>query len=100
MKVHTAYTEFDLGGGITGQQSAGMRLAGVPDAPANAPTRGSSSGSSTIHVDYGVVTQNNGAVITSYIVEIDDGLIGNFVELQGRSVPSTSLTASKITGVV
>jgi hypothetical protein len=98
--VHTAYTEFDLGAGVPGLPSAALTLAGVPAAPGAAPTRGGSSGSATVHVDYTAVTQTNGAAITSYIVEIDDGLAGNFTELQGMSVPSLSLTASKITGVV
>ena len=100
VKVHTAYTEFDLGGGVAGQASAALTLAGVPAAPAAAPTRGTSSGSATVHVDFAAVTQTNGAAITSYIVEIDDGLAGSFVELQGLSAPSLSLTATKSTGVV
>jgi len=100
VKAHTAFTDFDLSDGVPGLSSAALTLAGVPAAPAAAPSRGTSSGSSLVHVDFAAVTQTNGANITSYIVEIDDGLAGNFSELQGLTIPSLNLSASKTTGVV
>jgi hypothetical protein len=42
----------------------------------------------------------HGSIITSYEIQIDDGIGGDFEELQGVSYPSLSLTGIKDTGVV
>lgn len=69
-------------------------LAGVPDAPTNAPTSGSGTSATQVVVEVQAVTDTNGAAITSYHIVIDDGEGGDFVELQGYTSESTSLTAT------
>lgn len=88
-----------LGDGVAGEVSVSMLLAGVPGAPSTAPTRGASSGSTVIDVDYVAVTVTSGSAIESYQVDIDDGLGGSFVALQGDTVASLALSAQKTTGV-
>jgi len=85
--------------GVQSSTSDAFLLAGLPDAPASAPTRGASTSASAIQVSITAVAGTNGSPITSYYIEIDDGLFGSFVELQGYSSETTSLTATKSTGV-
>ena len=95
VKVTTAYTLQVLSDGVLGPATAnpGFLYAGVPSAPTSSPTRGSSSGSSVVNVDIATVSGTNGAAITSYEVQIDDGIGGSFVELQGGQAASLSLSA-------
>jgi hypothetical protein len=102
VKVTTAYTLQVLGDGVLGPATAspGFLFAGVSSAPSSSPTRGSSSGAAVVHVNILAVAGTNGAAITSYEVQIDDGLGGAFTELQGGQAASLSLSAQKTTGVV
>lgn len=100
VKVKTDYTEHVVGASVPSQKSASFLLAGVPGTPSSAPTRNANSGSSVIQVDYLTVSSANGSPITSYVVEIDDGLAGNFTKLQGDALANLTLTAAKTTGVV
>ena len=93
LKVVTEHTNTVLGDGVAGDVSVAMLLAGVPGAPATAPTRGASSGSTIVDVDIVAVTVTSGSAIESYQVDIDDGLGGAFVALQGDTVASLSLSA-------
>jgi hypothetical protein len=99
VKVKTDFTELELGASVSSDNSAAFVLAGVPDAPAAAPVRGTYSGSTQVYVEFDAVAGTNGSPITSYFVEIDDGNGGDFTELQGYSLSSLDRTATKSTGV-
>mmetsp|Transcript_29133 Transcript_29133/g.28186 ORF Transcript_29133/g.28186 Transcript_29133/m.28186 type:complete len:201 (+) Transcript_29133:1094-1696(+) len=88
-----------MGSGIDSDESDPMLVAGVPDQPLSGPTRGASTSSTLIEVDIAAVAGDNGSPITSYDIQIDDGMGGAFVELQGLTIPSLLLTATKSSGV-
>lgn len=88
-----------LGGGVPGLPSLPILLAGVPGAPPNPPLRGVLSGASVLHIEVDAVASSNGAAISSYEIQLDDGLGGAFVSLQGGVAPSMSLQAVKGQGV-
>ena len=90
-KVYTKHAT----SGVESDLSASFILAGVPGKPSAAPTRGTGSGEYAIEAVYTEVEATNGSPITSYHVEIDDGNGNAFTELQGLSVPDTSLLALK-----
>ena len=98
--MHNDFTDNVLGSGKAGLKSASLLLAGVPGTPSALPTRGVDSSSSVIDVVIQSVAETNGAAILSYNIEIDDGRGGDFVELQGESVHTLSLSGKKSTGVV
>lgn len=97
VRVHTQYTSLLGTQGIGSLVSPPMLLAGVPEAPSAAPRRGEGSGAFVVEVEYDSVG-GNGAAVTSYFVEIDDG--AGFVALQGLASPSLSLIARKSSGIV
>ncbi len=45
------------------------------------------------------VLTTNGSPITSYHIQIDDGMGGSFTTIQGLTSDSLALTASKTTGI-
>jgi hypothetical protein len=94
----SVYTNFSPNG-VTSEESEDMTLAGVPDTPLVAPTRGSSTDDTQIAVDITTVSGINGAAITSYHIVIDDGAGGSFVELQGESSETTATSATYSTSI-
>lgn len=78
VSVVTDYTTIS---GIDGPESELLLLAGVPAKPTNAPTRNGLTSNTQLVVDIETVTQNNGAPIRSYNIEIDNGRGGPFTEL-------------------
>jgi hypothetical protein len=100
LKVFTEHTLNELNDGVPGEASQAVLYAGVPGAPPTAPSRGGQSDAARVHVEVAAVTTANGATVTSYEIQIDDGLGGAFAELQGGTVPSLTLSALKTTGVV
>ena len=84
VRVYTDYAS----SGVVSPISDSLILAGLPEAPSLAPTRNGDTSETVIQVDIIAIA----ADITSYHVEIDDGLGGTFVELQGTSAPSMNLT--------
>jgi hypothetical protein len=86
--------------GVSSSVSNSFILADLPDKPSQAPTRNSNTNENIVAVDIIQVPGNNGSPIVSYNIEIDDGFGGSFVELQGYTLNSLSMTAYKITGVV
>lgn len=85
--------------GIDGPISDEFLLAGVPAKPANAPSRNAATSNTQLVVDIEAVATSNGSPIRSYHVEIDNGLGGDFTELQGFTVNSMALSATKSLGV-
>lgn len=85
---------------VLSEVSTSIILASAPDQPSNAPVRNALTSETQITVDFEAVAQDNGAEITSYNVEIDDGQGGDFVELQGYTFASMDLTATLGTGIV
>ena len=76
--------------------SDSLILAGPPNKPAGVPTRDNlASGEFIIAVDFEAVTIINGAPITSYHVEIDDGEGGDFTEVKGGLANDLSLLAKR-----
>lgn len=67
--------------GVDSLASDPILLAGVPDKPSAAPSRGSLTSDTMIHTLITAVSGTNGAPVLSYDIEIDDGLGGAFVEL-------------------
>ena len=100
LKVYTDFSLLETGDGVWGAPSRPILYAGVPGAPANAPRRGALSGATALAADVDAVLESNGSPVQSYEVQIDDGLGGAFIELQGGLAASLSLSASKATGVV
>ena len=100
LKVFTDYTVLVLGDGVPGEASLPILFAGVPGAPPSPPRRGALSGATVLHVEVDAVAATNGAAISSYELQVDDGLGGSFAELQGGLAPSLSLQALKTSGVV
>lgn len=63
-----------------------------PQAPENGPTRAALTTETQIEVGWEFLTsyeQTGGATITSYEVQMDDGLGGTFVEVVGFTAPYT-----------
>jgi len=58
-----------------------MILADRPDKPSVAPIRNSETNEFTASVNIVIVPGNHGSTITSYNIEVDDGLGGPFREL-------------------
>lgn len=86
--------------GISSEVSDLIILAGVPDKPADVPTRrDSEAGEFVIAVDLSPVTGINGAALTSYHVEIDDGMGGAYSSIKGDLADDLSLIAIKDTGI-
>lgn len=77
VKVFTAFAT----DGVSSENSASIILADLPDKPSSAPLRNSATSETTVAVNISTVLGSNGSPIFSYIVEIDDGLGGDFVEL-------------------
>jgi len=91
LRVFTEYTLLVDGDGVRGEASVPILYAGVPGAPANPPRRGILSSATVLHAEVEAVTTTNGAAITSYELQVDDGLGGPFEELKGATAPSLSL---------
>ena len=86
--------------GVSSEVSDLIILAGVPDMPTSVPTRrDSEAGEFAIAVDLAEVTGVNGAVLTSYHVEIDDGVGGAYSSIKGSLADDLSLIAVKDTGI-
>ena len=79
--------------------SASMILADKPDKPSMAPTRNSLTSNTTLAANILAVPGDHGSSITSYNIEVDDGLGGPFIELQGQTFASLALTGTLTTGV-
>jgi hypothetical protein len=75
-----AYSDFAVDG-VASQTSASMILADRPDKPSSAPTRNIATDEFTVAVNIVVVPGDHGSTITSYNVEIDDGIGGDFSEI-------------------
>ena len=76
---------FNQGGfSTTSSNSTRVELAGVPQAPASAPTRDHAvTSGSVIRVTYSAPPSDGGAPLTSYEVQMDDGLGGGFSTVAG-----------------
>jgi len=92
------YTDFAVDG-VKSDSSVSMILAGLPSKPTDAPTRQALTDESKLALAIGGAVQNNGSVIISFNIEIDDGLGGSFVELQGMTVNSLLMSATKSVGI-
>ena len=64
------------------------------------PTRNSQTDEYIITTDFLEVSATNGAPITSYHVQIDDGNGGEYVTIKGDPVEDLALSATKSTGIV
>lgn len=69
------YTDFAVEG-VKSDLSASMILAGIPSKPTDVPTRQALTDESKLALAIGGAVQNNGSPITSFNIEIDDGLGG------------------------
>jgi hypothetical protein len=92
------YTDF-ASDGVESGLSASIILGGVPDKPSTAPTRNTETSEHVVAVNIVTVSEDNGSTITSYNIEVDDGLGGDFVELQGQTFKSMLMTGKVSTGV-
>lgn len=78
--VVRVYTDFAVDG-VSSLLSPSMILGDRPDKPSNAPTRNIETSEFTVAVNILQVPGDNGSPITSYNVEVDDGLGGEFTEI-------------------
>lgn len=67
--------------GVASSVSNSMVLSDRPDKPSSAPARNSETSEFTVAVSFVVVPGDHGSAITSYNVEVDDGLGGDFTEI-------------------
>lgn len=71
----------------------GFVLADIPDTPLNAPaTDPFVTTDSIVKIDCTTVSGNGGSAITSYSLEIDNGMGGDYVAVYGVDTNSLSLT--------
>lgn len=85
--------------GVDSQESEAMLLAGVPAKPSAGPTRLDATSNTQISVSINAVTTTNGSPITSYHIDIDNGMGGSYTEIQGYTSNSLALTATKALGI-
>ena len=69
--------------------TAGAFAQVVPHAPTSAPTRRSSTDTTTLSVAWAGVSADGGSTVTSYILEIDDGT--GYVEVLDDLVTLTAI---------